>query len=52
MAGLIVFPSLAEALRAGYTPCDRIDNDYVVHAKTSSGWARAIAKGSDKKPIR
>jgi hypothetical protein len=42
MAGIQVFRSLAEALRAGYSVYDRTENGYLVRTRTSSGWAMAI----------
>ena len=42
MAGLVVFKSLADALRAGYQVYDRTDSGYLVRTKTASGWAMAL----------
>jgi hypothetical protein len=42
MQGLVVFKSLADALRAGYQIYDRTDSGYVVRTMTAAGWAMAI----------
>ncbi len=42
MAGLLVFKSLADALRAGFQIYDRTQDGYLVRTRTSSGWAMAI----------
>lgn len=42
MQGLVVFKSLADALRAGYQIYDRTETGYVVRTKTAAGWAMAI----------
>lgn len=42
MPGLVVFKSLADALRAGYQIYDRTDSGYLVRTKTAAGWAMAI----------
>jgi hypothetical protein len=42
MAGLMVFKSLADALRAGFQIYDRTPEGYLVRTKTSSGWAMAL----------
>jgi hypothetical protein len=42
MQGLVVFRSLADALRAGYQIYDRTDSGYLVRTKTVAGWAMAI----------
>lgn len=42
MPGIIVFLSLNEALRAGYSVYDRRPNGYLVRTRTTSGWALAI----------
>ncbi len=42
MAGLMVFKSLADALRAGFQIYDRTQDGYLVRTRTSSGWAIAI----------
>ena len=44
MAGLMVFKSLAEALRAGYEVYDRTPNGYLVRTRTSAGWAKALVE--------
>lgn len=42
MQGLVVFKSLADALRAGYQIYDRTETGYLVRTKTAAGWAIAI----------
>lgn len=42
MAGLVTFPSLEAALRAGFQVYDRTPNGYLVRTKTSAGWAIAL----------
>lgn len=42
MQGLVVFKSLADALRAGYQIYDRTDSGYLVRTKTAAGWAMAL----------
>ncbi|MBV9103369.1 MAG: hypothetical protein JO060_07240 [Candidatus Eremiobacteraeota bacterium] len=42
MAGLMVFKSLADALRAGFQVYDRTPDGYLVRTKTQSGWAMAL----------
>jgi regulation of enolase protein 1 (concanavalin A-like superfamily) len=42
MAGLMVFKSLADALRAGFQIYDRTADGYLVRTRTSSGWAMAL----------
>jgi Ca2+-binding EF-hand superfamily protein len=42
MAGLLVFKSLADALRAGFQIYDRTQDGYLVRTRTSTGWAMAI----------
>jgi hypothetical protein len=44
MQGLLVFRSLAEALRAGYVICDRTRDGYLMRIRTSNGWAMAFAR--------
>lgn len=41
-AGLMVFKSLADALKAGYQVYDRTSDGYLVRTKTAAGWAIAI----------
>jgi hypothetical protein len=47
MQGLLVFDSLAEALRAGFHVYDRTGNGYLVRTRTAGGWALALAKCKD-----
>jgi len=42
MPGMIVFKSLADALRAGFQVYDRTPEGYLVRTRTSSGWAMAL----------
>jgi len=42
MAGLMVFKTLADALRAGYQVYDRTADGYLVRTRTSAGWAIAL----------
>lgn len=44
MAGLHVFKSLADALRAGYQIYDRTKDGYLVRTRTKTGWALAIVE--------
>ncbi len=41
-AGILVFHSLAEALRAGYSVCDRTESGYRLRIRTAAGWAFAL----------
>jgi hypothetical protein len=42
MAGIVVFGSVAEALRAGYQVYDRTRDGYLVRIRTAAGWAMAL----------
>lgn len=42
MAGLSIFKSLADALRAGYQVYDRTNDGYLVRTRTDSGWVIAL----------
>lgn len=42
MAGLMVFKSLADALRAGFQIYDRTTDGYLVRTRTDHGWAMAL----------
>ena len=44
MAGLIVFHSLAEAIRDGFQIYDRTAGGYLVRTKTERGWAMALVR--------
>jgi hypothetical protein len=44
MPGLVVFPSLAAALKAGNQIVDRTSDGYVVRTKTAAGWAMALVR--------
>lgn len=45
MQGLLIFDTLSEAARAGFSVYDRTQWGYLVRAHTSAGWALAIVKG-------
>lgn len=47
MKGVLVFRSLAEALRAGFEVCDRTATGYLMRTRTGRGYALAIV---DLKP--
>jgi hypothetical protein len=42
MAGIMVFTSLTEALRAGFEVYDRTATGYLVRTRTLRGWALAV----------
>jgi hypothetical protein len=42
MAGLMIFESLADALRAGFQIYDRTNDGYLVRTRTATGWAMAL----------
>jgi hypothetical protein len=42
MAGLVIFKTLADALKAGYQVYDRTSDGYLVRMRTAAGWAMAI----------
>jgi hypothetical protein len=44
MAGIVVFETLAEALRAGYQAFDRTEDGILVRTRTARGWALALVK--------
>ena len=44
MAGITVFKTLAEALRAGFHVYDRTENGYIVRVRTSMGYQMALVK--------
>ena len=44
MAGITVFRSIAEALRAGFEVYDRTSEGYLVRTRTARGWALAIVR--------
>ncbi len=48
MMGMIVFHSLADALRAGFQVYERTADGYLVRTRTDHGWAMALVvfKGS------
>jgi hypothetical protein len=47
MTGMVVFKSLADALRAGYQVYDRTKTGYVVRMRTAAGWAMALVDFGD-----
>jgi hypothetical protein len=42
MPSLMVFRSLADALRAGFYIYDRTSDGYLVRTRTKNGWAMAL----------
>ena len=44
MKGILVFRSLAEAVRNGFAVYDRTESGYVVRARTDAGWVLAIVE--------
>lgn len=42
MPGIVTFPSLAHAIRAGYQIYDRTPGGYLVRTRTPEGWALAM----------
>jgi hypothetical protein len=42
MAGLMIFTSLAEALKYGFQVCDRTRDGYLVRTQTAAGWALGV----------
>ena len=44
MAGIIVFDSLAQAVRAGFELYEKTESGYLVRMRTAAGWALALAK--------
>jgi hypothetical protein len=44
MAGITIFSSVSEALRAGFQIYDRTDSGYLVRTRTARGWAFAIVR--------
>jgi hypothetical protein len=47
MAGIMVFRSVSEALRAGFQVYDRTSYGYLVRTRTSRGWALAVVHVGD-----
>jgi len=44
MAGVVVFSSVAEALRAGFQIYDHTQDGYLVRKLTTYGWAMALVR--------
>jgi hypothetical protein len=44
MAGILVFSSVGEALRAGFEVYDRTNTGYLVRCRTARGWALGIVE--------
>jgi hypothetical protein len=44
MQGVMTFPSLSDAIRAGFQVFDRTSDGYLVRTRTSAGWALAIVR--------
>jgi hypothetical protein len=42
MSGIVVFPSLEQALRAGYQVYERTSEGFSVRIRTANGWALAV----------
>jgi hypothetical protein len=43
--GLLVFPTLSAAVRAGFTPYDRLaDGGWLVRTRTAAGYAMALVE--------
>jgi hypothetical protein len=42
MQGILTFPSLAEAIQAGFQVYDRTPDGYLVRTRTLNGWAAAV----------
>lgn len=47
--GLMVFNSLAEAVRMGFEVYDRMPDGYIVRTRTDRGWAMAIVQAREAK---
>lgn len=45
MGGIVVFNSLADAVRAGFELYERTATGYVVRTRTDAGWALALVDG-------
>lgn len=44
MAGLLVFKSLADAVRAGFHVYDKTAQGYIVRTRTQAGWELAVVE--------
>jgi hypothetical protein len=44
MNGIMTFPTLAQALRAGFQVYDRNAEGYLVRTRTARGWALALVR--------
>ncbi len=44
MAGLVVFKSLSDAVRAGFQICGNTAAGYLVRTRTHAGWALAVVE--------
>ena len=42
MAGILVFQTVTDALRAGFHVYDRTSDGYLVRTRTARGWALAV----------
>jgi hypothetical protein len=42
MHGIVTFPTLAAALKAGFEVYDRTTDGYLVRTRTAKGWAFAL----------
>lgn len=48
MQGLLNFPTLEHAVRAGFSIYDRTESGYIVRGRTPNGWALAIVRSPKK----
>jgi hypothetical protein len=48
MQGILCFPTIEEAIRAGFTLYDRTPQGYIVRQLTPAGWALAIVGESGR----
>lgn len=44
MQGILTFPTIAEAMRLGFTVYDRTPSGYLMRIKTAAGWALAVVE--------
>lgn len=47
MAGIMVFQTVSDALRAGFHVYDRTSYGYLVRTRTARGWALAVVHIGD-----
>lgn len=46
MPGIVTFPTLAAAIKAGFEVYDRTAEGYLVRTRTANGWAFALVVGT------